>query len=733
MIRPIIAVICSLFVAASVFAQGGIPLKTGQKYVTAIVDHGSGWVQVKRYPGNQLDANLSYPQKSFVSFRVNGKIYTNNDVGLPSPLPANTFIIKDGVLSRIKGKSSNTDTIRCVWANKDGVDLIQEVYPVLFDKSEQIVFRWKVNTKDKTNIAAEAQFLLDLQVGVDNVVNDGPHCLTNFGYIYKSEYLPIPSNPTPPSFFQAFQNRLPNSPSFDPGLVGTGFLDSVNGVQLYLRKPDSVSFGEWNEFITSPWGPPNPHPVGEYRDGSILFGWLNILAPLPRTTYEVGSMSYGVGEFGVCTGQVYALTSYPNVKHYSSKPKPEVFEVETQLFSLSALPINGVNVSLRVGDHLKISSPQPTQDSNRLQVQAVSNGGVIPPWGASTAKWVVKIDTTKFPKDDFYSLLRLRATSSSDGTLFVMDTGTCEQVIYFDLPDYDSLPPVFTALPPIDSSTRRVSFSEIRTLDSGLKSISWIILPPDDSSNFIIAPQPIVGGCMKGIDTVTILQKDTTKWGCIDFVAIDCAGNRTETRYCVPGKVFVPPDTIPPVVVGRAAKDKLTKEIVVSDPTPNSSMMGTVLNQPIPTLPSFNQNILFNTNCTMFGGRITVQRIDSLQAGCVYYTLSDCAGNVVIDSICFVADTALGVVDSQDENIFSILGNPSSGRATIRLTLERVQDVSLRIVDAIGREVRRLDVKGLSQGENLIPLQTSELASGTYYVVVEIDGKQFTKSLKVVR
>jgi hypothetical protein len=59
--------------------------------------------------------------------------------------------------------------------------------------------------------------------------------------------------------------------------------------------------------------------------------------------------------------------------------------------------------------------------------------------------------------------------------------------------------------------------------------------------------------------------------------------------------------------------------------------------------------------------------------------------------------------------------------------------MTLRIVDAIGREVRRVDVKGLMQGENLIPLQTGELASGTYYVIVEIDGKQLAKNLKVVR
>ena len=139
MIRPVIVLLVALL-SSSLFAQGGVPLKTGQKYVTAIVDHGSGWVQVKIFPGKPNDGTLSYPQKSFVSFNVNGKVYTNNDVGLSSPLPANTIILKDGVLTKRAGAKPNTDTVVCTWSNKDGVDLIQEIYPVLLEKSEQIVY-----------------------------------------------------------------------------------------------------------------------------------------------------------------------------------------------------------------------------------------------------------------------------------------------------------------------------------------------------------------------------------------------------------------------------------------------------------------------------------------------------------------------------------------------------------------------------------------------------------------
>jgi hypothetical protein len=178
---------------------------------------------------------------------------------------------------------------------------------------------------------------------------------------------------------------------------------------------------------------------------------------------------------------------------------------------------------------------------------------------------------------------------------------------------------------------------------------------------------------------------------------------------------------------------KYHKEFKVVDNRPDDSGLKEIL-----VMNSSFDTIRMSTDGSVGNGlkdtvRVTVWLVNSLIPGCAYFRISDMAGNVTLDTTCFVADTTLGVADNQNENTFCILGNPSSGRATIQLALEREQDITLRIVDAIGREVRRVDVRGLSQGENLIPLQTNELASGTYYVIVEIDGKQFAKSLKVVR
>jgi hypothetical protein len=263
MIRPIIAALCSLFIAISAFAQGGIPLKTGQKYVTAIVDHGSGWVQVKEFPGNQSSGTYSYPQKSFASFQFNGKVFTNNDVGL-GPLPANTFIMKDGILQKIG------DTIRCVWPNKDGVDLIQEIYPVLLEKSEQIVFRWKVLNKRSNSVVVAVQYLLDVQVGDGNYTNERVPIHTRYSSNHANWDVYTSTTGTGiPSIYFAFQYPPPNSPSFSLGLSGMGYTDN-SFVNFGLTKPIRQTIGNWNDMIEMRWGPPVPLPNGSYTDGATL-------------------------------------------------------------------------------------------------------------------------------------------------------------------------------------------------------------------------------------------------------------------------------------------------------------------------------------------------------------------------------------------------------------------------------------------------------------------------------
>jgi hypothetical protein len=723
-----------LFTALSAFAQGGIPLKTGKKYVTAIVDHGSGWVQVKRYPGNNIDGTLSYYQKSFVSFNVNGKVYTNNDVGLPSPQPANTFIMKDGVLSKIKGALPNTDTIRCVWPNKDGVDLIQEVYPVLFEKSEQIVFRWKVANKSTGNKQVAVQYLLDVQVGDKEYTNDGAPVLTRYGYtpgwrtFNGSDTNPIPT------YYINFQYPLPNAPTYNPGLNGTGYTDNTY-YPLGLTKPVRVTIGNWPELIQSRLGPPSPLPKGAYTDCATLLEFTPKTVSIGNES-TIASTSYGTGEMATCNGQILGVLFYPTrLKWIPPNLEPDTFPVELHLFHAKAIGgVMNTSITLFAGTDLSIINPQPVNNNGRSQTQIV-------PWlgagGVATVSWQVKATAQKECTTDILSSLRFHAESQNIGFPIFIDstTGkdTCEHPIIIECANDDKLPPILEPIVVLQNGDKSIGAHDDRPVtDKGLKSITWSPQVGTDSSNFLFSITPALSGCSKDTHYVQIHQVDSSKGGCFDLVFEDCVGRTSDTVICFNVK-YPPhiPDTIAPQVFDKLLLTPKFASFIMTD----TNAIDTGISQLTILPPTFGTaSTVIDpslTPCSKLVHLVYLRRTDSLHSECIKFAVTDCAGNPTIDSICFPG--TLAVSSNSAERIFSILGNPSSGRATIQLTLEKPQDVTLRIVDALGREVRRVDVKGLSQGENLIPIQTSELASGTYYVIVEIDGKQFTKSLKVVR
>lgn len=734
MIRPTIAVICTLFVATSLFAQGGAPLKTGQKYVTAIVDHGSGWVQVKVFPGNTIDGSYSYPQKSFVSFNVGGKVFTNNDVGL-APLPANTFMLKDGILKKIG------DTIRCVWPNKDGFDLIQDIYPVLFERSEQIVFRWKAFNKNSTSASIAVQYLLDVMVGDDNIVNDGSPILTRYGYRPNWDVFTTSTGTGVPWFYATFQHKLPNSPTFDPGLTGVGYTDNTFA-NLGLTKPFRQTIGDWNKLIEVRWGPPTPLPNGQYTDAATLFEF-NGATAIPNKETPLAATSYGTGEFATCRGQLFGIVFYPlRINWEPPNLVPYPFPVEMYLFnpqSVQGAP--NTKVTLTVGTDLTITSPTPITNSGKRQQQEIQVGGFIPPLGVGIAQWTLQASKSTQCNGEIVSSLRFAAESPGLGyPIFVNEvdgSDTCEHPIIIECasPLNDKQPPILDPFVTTANGDKEITAHDDRIdIDTGLRIIKWTYKSDTDSSKFTISVTPPVVACSKAKHTVTLHQIDSVIGGCIDLTFEDCAGNKKDTTVCFESKTYVPPDTLPPLTFDHVTINKRKKEFKVldnrTDDTGIKEALYTVREMDsahvdfIPPLDSASKVVHV----------VVVTQTDTLHYGCVVFQISDYANNVTLDTICFTKDTSLAVGrNTTDAANFQILGNPSSGKATILLTLESAQDITLRIVDPLGREVRRVDVKGLSQGENLIPLSTSEFASGTYYLTLEIDGKQFAKMLKVVR
>jgi hypothetical protein len=549
----VLIVIFGVFISALTYGQSGLAKRTGQRDVKGIVDPGSGWVQVKIFPGNTNDGTLSYYQKSFVSFSVNGKVYTNNDVGLPSPLPANTFILKDGILTVRPGKKANTDTIRCTWPNKDGIDLIQEIYPVLFEKSEQIVFRWMVHNKTPNPAVVAVQYLLDIQVGDMNYTNDGAPLLTRYGYRPNWDMFTPSTGTGVPWFYIAFQYPLPNGPSFNPGLTGQGYTDNTVA-NLGLTKPIRQTIGNWPDLIQVRWGPPAPLPGGQYTDCATLLEW-NAATAVSNKESFIAATSYGTGEFATCKGQIFGVIFYPlRIKWEPPKLNPDPFIVD--FFAFNPQQVTGApntKLTLNVGPYLTILGPNPVTNGGKTQTQDVQPGGYIAPLGVGTASWTVKPEKVTNCSTDLYSSLKFLGISPGLGyPIFVNEaTGsdTCEHPIIIECANEDLLPPIIDNYVMVDSFNVKVDVHDDRpTTDKGIQSITWTPRLGTDPSKFDISYSPAITPCDKLKHTITIVQKDSTIGGCFDFEFEDCAGNKSDTSICFTAHPRPnTPDLLPPV------------------------------------------------------------------------------------------------------------------------------------------------------------------------------------------
>jgi len=77
--------------------------------------------------------------------------------------------------------------------------------------------------------------------------------------------------------------------------------------------------------------------------------------------------------------------------------------------------------------------------------------------------------------------------------------------------------------------------------------------------------------------------------------------------------------------------------------------------------------------------------------------------------------------------------NPTKEQATLRYSLPRKTDVSIRIYDVLGRQVETIRRGTEDAGRKEIPISTSRLSPGTYFVRMQAGEKMKTKQLTVVR
>jgi hypothetical protein len=109
------------------------------RHIAAIVDPSRGRISFFTSPGPPGGAKLSFPNFSFISFRIGGLIYTNDEYVSGSQVR----LLENGVNAKVG------DTITTTWTIDTNLTLFQVVYPVDLGDYGEIVTRFWASTKSQ--------------------------------------------------------------------------------------------------------------------------------------------------------------------------------------------------------------------------------------------------------------------------------------------------------------------------------------------------------------------------------------------------------------------------------------------------------------------------------------------------------------------------------------------------------------------------------------------------------
>ncbi|MFI5263390.1 MAG: hypothetical protein ACHQM6_02615, partial [Candidatus Kapaibacterium sp.] len=537
---------------------------TGNRHIWANVNGSSGLVQVLLPPGIWSSASFDFPEHSYFTCNISGSYYTNNST---IALPANAEYLQDGNTIKI------ADTIRTTWTSRNGVDIIQDIYPVLFSKSGQIVYKWKFRNTNGSPINVGCQYLQDVQITdpSDKKIpnsNDGPTILTKWSYTpLWQQYPDLIAGQGVPPFYIGFVHDLPDSPEFVPNLSGIGYLDYPSA-PLNLIKPSQVTIGEWFTMTQTIFGADRNWHIGSYYntnppvDNALLIEFPTQGVPGGKTV-EIGRTSYGTGEYEVCDGQLFSVVFYPHhitwTKSNSPPPgyyTPNPIHIEKYVVNgalPNTYPSGGTKITLTVGDDMTISDSLCKADFGKSQELPASGPGLsLAPGGVGYYDWWVCIKPALFCTNTDIDSLIFTGKSSWDDPPFNDKEGAaeCVQLINIDCAEPDQDPPRFSDTVR-DCHSITLVVSDSRPTDKGLKSITWIPEKGTDTTKIKVSdPVPPITPCY--FDTlkhiITISKLDSTVKGCVDFTFTDCLGHQSYTTICLKECPLVPhPDSLPPV------------------------------------------------------------------------------------------------------------------------------------------------------------------------------------------
>jgi len=676
-----------------------------------------GWGLVTWYKGSinniQDGKNLSFTTKSFLHLKINGLYYSNNNLGSTKIGPPEFDTKRDPDVPLDNGTNAKIgDTIETIW-RQGGFDIVQDVYPVQFSHSGQIVVKWKIVNHSNAGIGPiESDYLLDI-----DPQNDKAKVLTRYDYSPKWRLYPNASNGVPP-FFMAFQHAPDDPNGGFPGLTGTSYVtNEMTPTPMGLIAPSKLVVGAWTDLSYFKWGYPDNRFGQNYDDNAVLYQW-PLTGATPKTANDsittIATLSYGTGEFCEnygATVPVYTMLLQPGPIQYDGKTRqyaPNPFTVEAIVFNLSATTtLYNSQATLTTNSPLSIVSGTSEVKSLQKPLSPTS----IAPFDIGDAVWTVKmtptIDTVTFKTA--YLSLDVNHISWADQWL-------CPLFIPIDM---DTLPPLIGSLSVLPHSLS-LTVRDDRATDVGLKSIGWT----GTNVNVPITGGAIpISGCSPATYSIAITQIDTTKPACVTLTFTDCASNTSTFDTCLVSNRAA--DIYWPAFTYRygyklnsgadsnnrcnyqctewSLKDDQQFDRGLSDVKVKSSdnMMLTVDGQsPDSKAISFN-----------------ICALEATQNGFMVLEAVDSAGHIVDTSFTYCAAVLADVGGSARSDLsLRAYPNPTTGACTLAVP----GTATIEVLDVLGRAVDRFTMTESREWD------MSALPAGTYTVRANVAGSHIS-------
>jgi len=127
--------------------------------------------------------------------------------------------------------------------------------------------------------------------------------------------------------------------------------------------------------------------------------------------------------------------------------------------------------------------------------------------------------------------------------------------------------------------------------------------------------------------------------------------------------------------------------------------------------------------------RIEIQLVYNRQAGVSYN------GTLFLDNLRATYPKKLTTIEVLDDIVpgeFRLnqnFPNPFNSETNVEFSLTERSEVTLRVYDLLGREVKRLADEQLPAGNYRVRFEASRLASGPYFIVLEAQGKRLSRKM----